>query len=145
MKKVMKKIGYILTWPFAKLFRLAVYLDDHEIGTIFAGVVLALYMLCMGVVIIQGDFSWGFALFFFILMSITAEIGNWALDIMIGYLIIILQPADYLNQKCSMKFIPWKRNENKQIKPQYSNDGNLLDEFIRKASKTKCYQMEVSQ
>lgn len=143
MKKIMRKIGYALTWPFAKLFRLAVYLDNLEIGTIFAGVVFVLYMLCMGVVIIQGDFSWGFALLFFILMSITAGIGNWVLDIMIGYLIIILQPADHLNQKCSMMFIPGERKEQRSMKPKYSRDGNKLDEFIRKASKTKCYQMEV--
>ena len=143
MKKIMRKIGYALTWPFAKLFRLAVYLDNLEIGTIFAGVVFVLYMLCMGIVIIQGDFSWGFALLFFILMSITAGIGNWALDRLMDMLIIILQPVDHFNRKCSMGFVPGERRKERSMKPKYSRDGNKLDEFIRKASKTKCYQMEV--
>lgn len=143
MMKIMKKIGYVLTWPFAKLFRLAVYLDDHEIGSLFAGFMFILYVIIMGIITVEDGLQWGFAIFMFILLMAIGNIGNWAITAIVDILIIVLQPADHFNQHCSMRVIPWERKREQRMKPKYSNDGNPLDKFIRKSAKINCYQMNL--
>ncbi len=142
IKKAMRKFGYYMTWPFAQIFRLASYLDDHDIGTLLTGFVFALYAICIGIVTVEEGFQGGFALFLFIIMMVTGGVSSWALGAIIDILIIVFQPVDQFNRLCSNGNIPGERREKRRIKPRYSNDGNPLDEFIRKSAKTNCYQME---
>lgn len=139
----MKKIAYILTWPFSQLFHLFVYLDSIKVGSFFAGFMLVLYLLCIGLVTLDCGFKLGFSIFLFFVVMLTIGIGNWVLETLIGHMLLCLQPLDQLHRHYSMRIMPWKRVDDRKIRVEYSKNGDPLDEFIRKNARTSCYQMKI--
>ena len=133
LKKIMKTIGYIITWPMASLYRGIDFLESHGVDAIFSAIALMCFVACGVMDYLTGTKISDIILLYVPLYMVVGGLGAWAINTSLNIFLWLLRPMYLMNIKC--------RND-------YSSKNhtdNNIDNFIKTSQYIKSYQMRPIQ